>query len=322
MPHCGRRRSAGYRGNQIGRHSPIKPGEQDQPPAANEGGGTQQNRKGCPLDPYIQSVVEEYRADQKANSRRDSRRYRLEKLAFVVVLGYAIVTFLLWWDTRYNVKITAHSFEVAYGANIVPNYPGEFVLQRGKDSVFLFPYDNIGNSQASMVEIAFDNDLKGKDDTWTFHLDCFGRFPSNYFYKGAESRHIEQTIIPGGRLTAENFEKLLNGDLVLRAYGLIIYYNQFCYRCTTACFTFVPRPGSNANAEVLRGDASPCRIRPNCSRFGPYDDTLTCLQTDAADIYGYYPESDDNGFKFRTGRCGIPEAGDRERPVSSAGAGR
>jgi hypothetical protein len=58
------------------------------------------NQKG-PVNVVIIPSPEQVTAETK-KERREDKKFRIERISALILLAYAVTTFLLWWDTRHN----------------------------------------------------------------------------------------------------------------------------------------------------------------------------------------------------------------------------
>ena len=286
--------------------------EKDPPEGTGNAADQHHNQSNVRIANAIEAISKQLETGDKENGRRDNRRWNLERLALGVATFYAVVTFCLWISTRHSIDITRHDFEVAHGADITVDKVSDFVLVPGADAVFPFKLSNSGHTRATIINVAIDNEIVKAGEQPAFHFDCFSRRKLQTPPGEDEWLHL-QTVIGASKLEGNTIVELLTGGAILRAYGMVLYSNGFCLRCTSFCYVFIPLAQSPADPNRITGFAGRCENRPGCSRFGRYEDQLSCIQSDASDIYGYYPESDESGLKFNTGRCNIPDAVSRVR---------
>jgi hypothetical protein len=278
----------------------------------------------------LQTLAHEYRTNEEQNRGRENRRLRVEYAALFIAAIYAGITFCLWHSTQENLVATQESIVLSRRHNEVSN--GAIIDQSlgvcgfsflpGQHAIPVSSLVNIGKSRAIRVAVLADVKIMPKIDTQTFHLACrqkatleskilsqedwwaLRNFPKRDQWE-INYIGIDKTI------WEPHVTELRDGRWRAQEWVLAIYYNGFCLRCTSLCNEFSPFLDESKEPGTIRGGVSSCTgpngedIRPNCSRWGDDYGETGCLQADISDRLGYYPESEDAGWKESPDRCGL-----------------
>ena len=95
-------------------------------------------------------------------------------------------------------------------------------------------------------------------------------------------------------------DEILDSKVRPEIYGLIIYWDGICLRCTNFCRPLYLDPPGIDGTITGRVGIQCEHPPPSCSRYGNYQ-ASACLQKDISDELGYYPASDERGSRGGAG---------------------
>jgi hypothetical protein len=184
-----------------------------------------------PISLYIpQTVLEEYRANQKENRRRDAFRKRLEIGALIVAAFYALITLKLWLTAKSTAEQTNEAFHTAQRPYVAlggrDGKIGELLnlTVKGKPIITLHFY-NGGQSTARHFKVYIGATIPGANKSNFRHRHRYRASDREIITEGetnvglaAQSEHMEYVLDPNllwtwSELNDINGEFAIGGDL-------------------------------------------------------------------------------------------------------------
>ncbi len=149
------------------------------------GESDQRDNQRYPISIFIpQTIIEEYRANEKENRARDKRRYRLEKIAVVVAAIYAVFTYELWNVTQQQATATITQaklaetnlalLQIAERANIDLGGPDKVLAERKDKDTVILHFFNSGKTEAK--DLAVESWTNPKGPFWIQHRRRYQQF--------------------------------------------------------------------------------------------------------------------------------------------------
>lgn len=187
---------------------------------------------------------------------------------------------------REAMHLTRRAFQMAHGAQVFPAaiVNGIYLLPN-QYGTFKFTLGNIGFSAATAVTPIITDSVQPRGAAPSFDLPEMKR-RTVVMVPGADGDWEQDFRIPAQKLSRSVIEDVLAGTMLVRVYGVVLYWDGFCRRCTSFCYYLdhtAPTGDGGVSGETFR-----CERRPDCTVYGNFTESA-CPQGDVSDRLGYYP---------------------------------